>query len=240
MSSATTSATLRPDKIRGCLLAGAVGDALGAPVEFLKRATIISRYGADGIRDYSEAFGRLGAITDDTQMTLFTAEGLIRACLASNSVDRKLVVSEVTAAYLRWYETQTQRLGQGATSSPSSWLLSQRELYSRRAPGITCMSALQRLNQTGELEINNSKGCGSVMRVAPSLKDSRGSHGTMPTISRSHQAGSRESSKTTSEQHVTEAAVLPSEIERLPDLAGFPKLASSQSWQRVRIPLRRR
>jgi hypothetical protein len=38
-----------------------------------------------------------------------------------------------------------------------------------------------------------------------------------------------------SEHHVTEHAVMPSEIERLPDLAGFLKLASCPSWRRVTI-----
>ena len=67
------------DRIRGCLLGGAVGDALGAPVEFDAIDRIRSRFGPDGITELAEAYGRAGAITDDTQMTLFTAEGLIRA-----------------------------------------------------------------------------------------------------------------------------------------------------------------
>src|SRR5690606_6418819 len=62
----------------GCLLGGAVGDALGAPVEFMKRAEILRRFGPKGITQYAPAYGGLGRITDDTQMTLFTAEGLIR------------------------------------------------------------------------------------------------------------------------------------------------------------------
>jgi len=40
---------------------------------------------------------------------------------------------------------------------------------------------------------------------------------------------------TVSEQHVTEAAVLASEIEQLPDLTGYLKTASSRSWRRVRL-----
>jgi ADP-ribosylglycohydrolase len=62
-------------RIRGCLLGGAVGDAIGAPVEFLSLQQIRHRFGTDGIRDYAPAYGRRGAITDDTQLTLFTAEG---------------------------------------------------------------------------------------------------------------------------------------------------------------------
>jgi len=68
------------DRIRGSLLAGAVGDALGAPVEFVSWSEIRDGHGPRGVTGYLPAFGRPGgAITDDTQMTLFTAEGLIRS-----------------------------------------------------------------------------------------------------------------------------------------------------------------
>jgi hypothetical protein len=68
-----------PDHFAGCLLGGAVGDALGAPVEFFHIDVIRARYGPEGITDYDVAYGKRGAITDDTQMTLFTAEGVLRA-----------------------------------------------------------------------------------------------------------------------------------------------------------------
>lgn len=48
------------------------------------------------------------------------------------------------------------------------------------------------------------------------------------------------SSTTISEHRTLENAVLPSEIEQLPDLSGYLKFASSPSWQRVQIPLPRR
>src|SRR5438094_458681 len=50
-----------------------------APVEFDSIERIRERFGPGGIAEPAEAYGRVGAITDDTQMTLFTAEGLIRA-----------------------------------------------------------------------------------------------------------------------------------------------------------------
>jgi len=40
----------------------------------------------------------------------------------------------------------------------------------------------------------------------------------------------------TSEQHVTELAVMASEIEQLPDLEGFLKFASRPEWMAVRVP----
>ena len=66
------------NRFRGCLFGGAVGDALGADVEFMSTGEIRARYGPDGVTDYTTA-DAIGRITDDTQMTLFTAEGLIRA-----------------------------------------------------------------------------------------------------------------------------------------------------------------
>jgi type IV secretory pathway TraG/TraD family ATPase VirD4 len=57
--------------------------------------------------------------------------------------------------------------------------------------------------------------------------------------SRTRQPDKWSSSTTISEQRVLENAVLPSEIEQLPDLAGYLKLASSPCWQRVQIPLTR-
>jgi type IV secretory pathway TraG/TraD family ATPase VirD4 len=42
-------------------------------------------------------------------------------------------------------------------------------------------------------------------------------------------------SRNISEQHVTEAAVLPSQIEQLPDFCGYLKVASSHEWIKVRF-----
>ncbi len=60
------------------LLAGAMGDSLGADIEFLSLAQIRRRF-PEGLTVLPPHDGITGAVTDDTQMTLFTAEGLIRA-----------------------------------------------------------------------------------------------------------------------------------------------------------------
>ncbi len=65
------------DRYRGCLLGGAVGDALGAGIEFSSLVEIRREYGPAGVTGYVPCYGRSCAITDDTQMTLFTAEGLL-------------------------------------------------------------------------------------------------------------------------------------------------------------------
>ena len=63
------------DRILGCLLGGAVGDALGAPVEFTSLRNIRAEHGDLGVRDFVAGAWPAGTFTDDTQMTLFTAEG---------------------------------------------------------------------------------------------------------------------------------------------------------------------
>lgn len=55
------------------------------------------------------------------------------------------------------------------------------------------------------------------------------------SMSKTRRPGEWASTETTSEHRVTESAVLPSEIEQLPDLCGYLKIASSPSWARVRI-----
>ena len=154
----------------GCLLGGAVGDALGAPVEFMLRQEIQQRFGAQGVRGYASAWGRLGAITDDTQMTLFTAEGLLRAWVRHQMRGSGLVFGCLTdQAYARWMRTQGLRAGfdTAADVSPDGWLISHPELFSWRAPGMTCLGALRDKRHAGYAAINASKGCGAVMRVAP-------------------------------------------------------------------------
>lgn len=146
------------DRAVGCLVAGAVGDALGAPIEFDSLDRIRAQHGPAGLAGFVPAYGRRGAITDDTQMTLFTAEALIGRAPA----DRP---DALRAAYLRWLSTQ------GSGPSGGDGLLAVPELHSLRAPGNTCLSALRRTREgargTVADPINDSKGCGGVMRAAP-------------------------------------------------------------------------
>src|SRR2546421_7218386 len=94
-------------RFHGCLLGGAAGDALGAPVEFLDLDEIVMAYGEGGIRDFAPAYGKLGSITDDTQMTLFTAEGMLSAQLASALGGQEPdFFRAATGFYARWLMTQ--------------------------------------------------------------------------------------------------------------------------------------
>ncbi len=140
------------DKFRGCLIGGAIGDALGYPIEFerviLKPTTrLLSN----------------NVVSDDTQMTLFTANGLL--CWQTSSSKEETVSDAIYMAYQDWLKTQSSTY-QGNRNI--CWLLEVPELHQQRAPGMTCLSALLS-GQKGTIEnpINQSKGCGSVMRVAP-------------------------------------------------------------------------
>ena len=93
----------------GCLIGGAVGDALGAPVEFMNREDILHRFGPEGITAYAPAYGGLGTITDDTQMTLFTAEGLLRAEVRGRHKGITTYAGLVANAYQRWLYTQGEQ-----------------------------------------------------------------------------------------------------------------------------------
>jgi ADP-ribosylglycohydrolase len=155
-------------RFRGCLLGGAVGDALGAPVEFLSLAEIRERFGAGGITEFAPAFGLVGGITDDTQMTLFTAEGLLRATSRWEGKGICHVPSVVRLAYLRWLRTQGFAPHPSVTFEVDGWLSGIPALHARRAPGRTCVTALEGERfGTVEQPLNHSKGCGGVMRMAP-------------------------------------------------------------------------
>lgn len=154
------------DKAVGCILGGAIGDALGGPVEFLSLDQIRSKYGPNGIQEFDVAYGKVGAITDDTQMTLFTIEGLIRANVRGTLRGVCHPPSVVGYAYQRWMKTQSEPYASfSIDENMPGWLVLHKELYHRRAPGLTCLSALR---QWKESEADNqSKGCGTVMRSAP-------------------------------------------------------------------------
>ena len=163
----TTTKLTNLNRIAGSLIGGAIGDALGAPVEFMSLATIRKTFGPSGISDFAPAYGRLGAITDDTQMTLFTAEGLLRAYVRANLRGIASISSVVCSAYRRWLETQTRTFSERDVGT-RGWLYHVEALWSPRAPGNTCLSALRQLDcNTDARASNDSKGAGGIMRVGP-------------------------------------------------------------------------
>ena len=167
------------DQIRGSLIGGAAGDALGYTVEFWDEDQIFSTYGSGGIRAYEPdpATGK-ALISDDTQMTLFTANGILVAetRLATRGIGGQ-PSGYLPMSYQDWLRTQEMTFEESRRQRREkciSWLADVPELYARRAPGNTCLGALrERREGRGpavpftEHPINDSKGCGGVMRAAP-------------------------------------------------------------------------
>ena len=154
------------DRTLGCMVGGAAGDALGYAVEFESWPQIQRQYGPGGIREMQLDRRGLAVISDDTQMSLFTAAGILlgmtRGCMRgiAGRLDYYCRFS-----YQDWLHTQ-EWMSRKEDADVCTWLMDVPELYARRAPGNTCLSALLALEK-GKLVENDSCGCGGVMRTAP-------------------------------------------------------------------------
>lgn len=153
------------DRIRGAMIGGACGDALGYPVEFIKTYQgIIEQYGEKGITHMVKPWAKYGEqyekalILDDTQMTLFTANGLLNA--KRKKTEQRYAICE---AYIEWYLTQ---IGKWSNRYKDCWIAFLPEMNKKRGPGHTCMSSLYTIYR-GHEPYNDSKGCGGVMRISP-------------------------------------------------------------------------
>lgn len=182
------------DKYRGCLLGGAAGDALGYAIEFDREEAIAARYGSRGIRNYRLDKRGLAPFSDDTQMTLYTANSLLcsLAALSAQASDGTQVSGGTRASsgaqassdaparvsptalaayapaqmaqfYVEWMYTQVSPY---PPTEPKAWISNLPELFASRAPGITCLNACEAM-ASGVKVVNNSKGCGGIMRMAP-------------------------------------------------------------------------
>jgi ADP-ribosylglycohydrolase len=129
------------EKAQAMLLGLALGDALGWPTEFMNLRAIKQLYGPQGIDEPPDP----ARYTDDTQMTVALAEGLLDA---GPGAPLDVLMEAIGGRFLAWKD------------SPEN----------NRAPGGTVMWALGHYEngthwrESGKLD---SKGCGSAMRVAP-------------------------------------------------------------------------
>lgn len=156
------------DCIRGSLMGGAAGDALGYPVEFMSRQSILSEYGSSGIKTFELDCSGKALVSDDTQMTLFTANGILMGITRGymRGIGGK-PENYVDGAYVDWYYTQTGEKREDKNYDfHYTWLRDLPELAHRRAPGNTCLRACSDMLHNRKVA-NNSKGCGGIMRVAP-------------------------------------------------------------------------
>jgi len=155
-------------RIHGCLLGGALGDSLGYAVEFDSIEAIRSRFGPHGLTDLTTLEGG-SHFSDDTQMTLYTVDGLVEALEWANDGVGADVNACLWLAYLRWLDTQGGPAHPAAPAPPPRWIDGNEVLRHRRAPGNACISGLAG-GEMGTIyrPVNpDSKGCGTVMRSAP-------------------------------------------------------------------------
>ena len=154
------------DQVLGCMVGGAVGDALGYAVEFASYDSIVKKYGEKGITRFDLDRHGVAEISDDTQMSLFTAAGIL---LGMTRGFMRGVMGRIDTychwTYLDWLHTQ-EWTSRHKDARVDSWLMDVPELYSRRAPGNTCLAALHSIDEGREAR-NNSCGCGGLMRTAP-------------------------------------------------------------------------
>lgn len=155
-------------RIQGALMGGALGDSLGYLVEFDSIEAIRARYGRAGLLDLSQAQGPVH-FSDDTQLTLYTVDGLVEALEWANDGVGADANACLWLAYLRWLATQQEPVPAHAPVPQPRWIDAQAPLHHRRHPGNACLTGLA----TGEMgtqarPVNpDSKGCGTVMRSAP-------------------------------------------------------------------------
>ena len=91
------SAGDRSDRVAGCLVGLAVGDALGAPLEFLARREVRKRF-PQGLREMiASNLWRKGEYTDDTQMALLIAESLVE--------NKDFIASDLAKRFQHWAKT---------------------------------------------------------------------------------------------------------------------------------------
>ncbi|WP_220139888.1 ADP-ribosylglycohydrolase family protein [Nocardia huaxiensis] len=170
----------RLDRVHGCLLGGAVGDALGAQVETMLLRNIQQRYGIRGFSGEPDQYR--GRISDETQMTLFATEALIRSSVRARASTRAQARGVgVAAAGLMQEGLLVWMQGQGVTVPEQPYPLHSNltmypELMTNRGPTHTTVSAMERvaalrhpgrpLGTRGQ-PINDSKACAAVVRVAP-------------------------------------------------------------------------
>lgn len=134
-------------KVEGCLTGLILGDALGQPIEFKTMEQIQQEYGVGGRRCLSN----YSFWTDDTEMTFAVIDALVSlrnpgyVHLCSDDVIGRVFARN----FIKWLD------------------------HPGFAPGDTCMRSISILQLDGEIRwstssnLNRSKTCGAVMRVAP-------------------------------------------------------------------------
>ncbi|MEV0059552.1 ADP-ribosylglycohydrolase family protein [Nocardia sp. NPDC050718] len=157
--------------VHGCLIGGAVGDALGAPIETRTLRQIRDQYGPDGLTDTDPL-----RISEETQLTAFTVEALIRGSVRARAKGiGGATMGLLQQGMLVWLRGQVVDLPDQPFALHSS-LSGHPELIEQRGVANSVYTALRQAAArraptaplgTRRQPINQSKGSGAVMRAAP-------------------------------------------------------------------------
>jgi len=167
------------ERYEGALLGFAIGDAFGYPVRNMEYSEICQRFEKHGCLELAVSKQTNTALfTDATQMTLFTADGIVWADREARGGEINYT-TYVFYAYQFWLFTQTNTIA----GKEYAWLFDREKnrrqcrllrakgLYKNRYPDRITMDALlsARDNQYGRLinKINNNGDNGGLKRVLP-------------------------------------------------------------------------
>ena len=154
----------RESNYAGCILGFAIGDAFGAPVEFMKDKKILKKYGEKGLEEFVPNDSGLYSFTDDTELTIYTADGLLKSSTRKFGYNTEPLYHILFDSYKGWYD----KCALGMDVKNKGWLLELKQLGGTCGSGKTCMNVLSK-NVMGSTSqpINDSKGSGGIMRAAP-------------------------------------------------------------------------
>ena len=138
------------DRMLGCLLGGAVGDALGYEVEFKRWPQIEASFGPEGISQPIPHNGKI-RVSDDTQMTLFTLEGIVRSKAAIEKNDTDVLVENIRLAYLDWLYTQENSVAGTSQSAKSQQIPGYGSEWLRVTPVLQRFTRVARAPRTSRL-----------------------------------------------------------------------------------------
>ena len=175
----TSQPALSRERFVGSVLGASVGEALGTPITGDSWQEIQTRHGERGLADYVPAGHPSGRLGSDTQIMLFSLEGMIRGNVSRRRSDTADPARHIQHAYQRWLHTQhlswPRAAGEFLTSTPEpdGWLVKQRALCQTRNPGRTMMRTLiafakgQQSMGTPEHPVSDSQGSAALMRAVP-------------------------------------------------------------------------
>lgn len=146
----------RYDRIKGALYGVAVGDCLGAPVEFMDARDIQIQYGlVSDIMGGGWLGAHAGVGTDDTAMTLAVAEGIMNTGPVDDPVEK------IGAEFIKWFYDAP--IGAGAACARSIGIASKNGRV-KTPKRSTWLKAAEKAHYE---MAGRSGGNGSLMRTVP-------------------------------------------------------------------------